>query len=159
MALRMSSTLQIHCMCKSNILWCLDYYRYDSLIHSDVFNWLWPRLLQDRLDLFREYWNNHYLRPQKDKMLPSGTSPRQIWEAPESVSPTARNCSVKVRPELVSQLRDSIGGVDGRHHAYAFVTQEFKAVADNAYYNIGCPAIDLTNAWNVFTRIVDVLRG
>ena len=59
----------------------------------------------------------------------------------------------------LSQLRDSIGGVDGRHNAYAFVTQEFKAVADNAYYNIGCPAIDLTNAWNVFTRIVDVLRG
>ncbi|KAF9490762.1 hypothetical protein BDN71DRAFT_1345120, partial [Pleurotus eryngii] len=52
-------------------------------LHVQLFNWLWPPLLQAQLDEFVEYWNNHRISMQKKKFLPSGTSPRQMWIAPE----------------------------------------------------------------------------
>ncbi|KAF9502150.1 hypothetical protein BDN71DRAFT_1343800, partial [Pleurotus eryngii] len=44
-------------------------------LHIDLFNWIWPPLVQEQLDIFREYWNNHRISKQKNKLLPSGTSP------------------------------------------------------------------------------------
>lgn len=129
-----------------------------GLSSSDVFNWMWPRLLQTRLDEFREYWNNHTLRSQKDKDLPSGTSPLHMWTCPTSVRPTARDCSVGVRAELVQELRNRLGGVEGRRRAYEFVAPEFQALADGALADLGFPVISLSNAWPMFHSIVAVLR-
>ncbi|KAG1879844.1 hypothetical protein F4604DRAFT_1497415, partial [Suillus subluteus] len=44
---------------------------------------LWPPLIQQCLDEFQLYWNNHHLSSQKKKVLPTGTSPQHIWLAPE----------------------------------------------------------------------------
>ncbi|KAG2045442.1 hypothetical protein BDR06DRAFT_900676 [Suillus hirtellus] len=42
-------------------------------------------LVQQRLDEFRLYWNNHRLSSQKKKVHPKGTPSRHVWLAPESV--------------------------------------------------------------------------
>lgn len=125
---------------------------------SQVFNWLWPPLVQERLDLFREYWNNHMVRHQKKKLLPSGTSPRQLWVAPQSARASARDCSVVVSQDKVCALRAEIGGQDGRAAAFRFVSAEFQAEADLALGELGFPPITLTSAWDVFVLIVDALR-
>ncbi|KAI1785490.1 hypothetical protein LXA43DRAFT_1100273 [Ganoderma leucocontextum] len=127
-------------------------------LHVGVFNWLWPPLLQERLDEYREYWNNHTVRRQKAKDLPSGTSPTHIWTCPTHLRPTARDCRVNVRRELIRELRDEIGGEDGRRQAYNFVTPEFRAEADGAYMDLGSPPITLVNAWTIFLAVVNVLR-
>ena len=124
----------------------------------NVFNWLWPPLLQERLDEYREYWNNHTVRRQKDKDLPSWTSPIHIWTCPTHVRPTARDCRINVRPDLVHQLRSEIGGEEARRQAYQFATPEFQAEADGVYADLGSPRITLATAWTVFLTIVDVLR-
>ena len=130
----------------------------DSYSTSNVFNWLWPPLVQDRLDEYKEYWNNHTVRRQKDKDLPSGTSPIHMWTCPTQSRPTARDCRVYVRQELINELRDQIGGAEGRQQAYEFVTQEFRAEADGAYVDLGCPPITLKTAWSIFFSVVNVLR-
>lgn len=127
-------------------------------VHRNVFNWLWPPLLQKRLDEYREYWNNHTVRRQKEKDLPSGTSPTHIWTCPTHVRPTARDCRVNVRQDMIHELRDGIGGEEGRRLAYQFVTPEFQAAADDAYAELGRPRITLTTAWAIFEDVVDVLR-
>ena len=124
-----------------------------------MFNWLWPPLLQERLDEYRNYWNNHTVRHQKGKDLPSGTSPIHIWTCPTDVRPIDRDCRVNVRPDMIRELRDGIGGEEGRRQAYQFVTPEFQAAADGAYADLGYPRITLTTAWTVFVAVVDVLES
>ena len=126
---------------------------------SNVFNWLWPPLVQERLDEYRQYWNNHTVRRQKKKDLPSGTSPTHIWTCPTNVRPTARDCRVHVRRELINELRNQIGGEEGRRQAYEFVTPEFCAEADEAYIDLGSPPITLVGAWKLFFAVVAVLRS
>ncbi|KAI1794272.1 hypothetical protein LXA43DRAFT_883738, partial [Ganoderma leucocontextum] len=127
-------------------------------LHVDVFNWLWPPLVQERLDEYREYWNNHTVRRQKEKDLPSGTSPIHIWTCPTHARPTARDCRVRVRLDMIRELRDQIGGETARREAYQFVTPEFQAMADTAYADLGFPRITLTTAWTIFLTMVNVLR-
>lgn len=127
------------------------------LSYSDIFNWLWPPLAQERLDEFREYWNNHKLSKQKKKTLPTGTSPRHMWLAPKSVRATARNCSVQVNMESVHRLRDEMGGHEAREEAMQFVSEEFAAEADNALGQLGFPPITLSSAWDVFLAVDDIL--
>ena len=126
---------------------------------SAVFNWLWPPLVQERLDEYREYWNNHTVRRQKEKDLPSGTSPVHIWTCPTHARPTARDCRVNVRRDLIHELREQIGGEKARQLAYQFVTSEFHAEADAAYADLGHPLITLATAWTIFSAMVDVLRA
>lgn len=127
--------------------------------HSKIFNWLWPPLVQERLDEFREYWNNHRISKQKHKALPTGTSPRHMWLAPESVCATSRNCSVYVNMHTVRQLREDLGGAEGREQAFQFIDAEFEALADEALAELNYPNITLSNAWDVFIAVNDLLSG
>ncbi|KAF8513374.1 hypothetical protein JB92DRAFT_2924067, partial [Gautieria morchelliformis] len=117
-------------------------------IHIDVFNWLWPLLVQDRLDRFRDYWNSHHIPYQKGKLNASGTSPCNALLIPTSVSTTARDCSIHIRPELVEHLREAYGGDEGHETAFRFVSCEFQAEADNAWLALRRPSIILAMAWD-----------
>ncbi|RDX40327.1 hypothetical protein OH76DRAFT_1490373 [Lentinus brumalis] len=130
-----------------------------DMLHVHVFNWLWPPLLQARLDEFQAYWNNHLIRTQREKLNTSGTSPLHAFSAPESVRSTACNCAIKVNMNLVNELRAQIGGAEGRRAAFEFVSPEFKAMADDVYGNLGYPSITLETAWDVFIAVVGGLRG
>jgi len=122
-----------------------------------LFNWIWPPLVQIRLDEFREYWNNHRLSYQKKKTLPSGTSPRHMWEVPEEVVASARNCFIRVDMDSVKQLREEFGGTEGRAEAFKFVDDEFAAEADEALGVLNFPLITLSSAWDIFVAIGDIL--
>jgi hypothetical protein len=122
--------------------------------HSKIFNWLWPPLVQEQLDKFREYWNNHQISKQKHKTLPTGTSPRHMWLVPESVCATSRNCSVHVNMHTVHQLRGDLGGAEGCKRAFQFVDTEFEALAELNY-----PDITLSSVWDVFVAVNDLLLG
>ena len=122
-----------------------------------TFNWLWPPLVQEWLDEFREYWNNHHISSQKHKTLPSGTSPRQMWLVPEAVCATSRNCSIKVNMNTVHQLREGLGGIEKCEQAFHFVDAEFEALADNALGELNYPDITLSSSWDIFVAVVDIL--
>lgn len=110
------------------------------------------------MDEFCEYWNNHLLRRQDNKQNASGTSPRHAWQAPEDVRVDAQQCYITVDLGWVRELRRQLGGEEGRKQALSFVSPEFQVMADEAYERIGSPLIDLTNAWTVFTAMVQALQ-
>ena len=60
---------------------------------------------------------------------------------------------------MVRELRDGIGGEEGRQHAYQFVSAEFQAAADGAYDDLGYHRVTFATAWTVFLAVVDVLRA
>jgi len=131
----------------------------NNQLHIKTFNWLWPPLVQHRLDEFREYWNNHRISTQKHKTLPTGTSPRQMWLVPEEVRATSRNCSVNVNMITVGQLREELGGAEKRDETFRFVDAEFEALADNALADLNYPDITLSSSWDVFIAVTDILSG
>ncbi|KAF7975358.1 hypothetical protein HWV62_9675 [Athelia sp. TMB] len=53
-------------------------------VHVALFNWLWPPIIQAELDEFSEYWNTHRIWKQKNKNMPSGAAPRDVYTSPEA---------------------------------------------------------------------------
>ncbi|KIO19849.1 hypothetical protein M407DRAFT_143554, partial [Tulasnella calospora MUT 4182] len=94
-------------------------------LHVEVAQWIWPPLIQERLDIFQDYWNSHKISPQEKKKLPSGKNPRQLFMIPESGRPDAKDCSTRVNPDTVRRLREGVGGEEGRKRAYLFVDEDF----------------------------------
>jgi hypothetical protein len=82
-----------------------------------------------------------------------------MWLVPDAVRATARNCSVRVDMATVQQLREELGGREGRDQAFRFVDAEFIALADDALADLDYPAITLASAWDVFVAISDKLSG
>ncbi|KAJ7909608.1 hypothetical protein B0H13DRAFT_2233040 [Mycena leptocephala] len=127
-------------------------------IHRQTFYWLWVPLIQHGLDEFREYWNNHTLQKSKGKRNASGSSPKNMLINPTSIIATARDCSIRVNPETVYQLREAYGGEEAREAAFRFISREFEAEADGVYVDLGCPQITLPTAWSVFQQVVAELE-
>ncbi|KAJ7739189.1 hypothetical protein B0H16DRAFT_66451 [Mycena metata] len=127
-------------------------------IHRQTFYWLWVPLLQEGLDRFREYWNNHKLKNSKGKLNAAGSSPRNMLLNPTSVVATAVDVSIRVNRDSIHRLREAYGGAAGRDKAFRFVSREFAAEADGAYVDLGCPAITLLTAWSVFEQVVAELN-
>ncbi|KAK1216230.1 hypothetical protein PQX77_021144 [Marasmius sp. AFHP31] len=79
-------------------------------IHTNLFHWLFPKLVQSCLDDFIAYWNTHKIRKQKDARLPSGVTPRHAMECPEQYGMVSG--AIDVPPELVKELRSKLPAHD-----------------------------------------------
>ncbi|KAJ6543191.1 hypothetical protein B0H10DRAFT_1897176 [Mycena sp. CBHHK59/15] len=51
----------------------------NNQIHVHLFNWIWPLIIQGELDHFTERWNSHIIHQQRNKLMPSGVSPKILW--------------------------------------------------------------------------------
>ncbi|KAJ6580815.1 hypothetical protein B0H19DRAFT_485421 [Mycena capillaripes] len=127
----------------------------NDIVHRNVFYWLWVPIIQQGLDTYREYWNNHTITKSKGKKNPSGSCPNNMFLNPTSVRLMARDCHIKVDPQRVAELREAYGGQAAREKAYRFVSEEFKFNAELIHINLGSPPLTLTNGWNVFKMMVN----
>ncbi|KAF8530930.1 hypothetical protein JB92DRAFT_2854324 [Gautieria morchelliformis] len=100
----------------------------------EVFYWLLPPLVQEQLDLYRDYWNSHRIRKQKGKNGASGVTPRQAFHIPTSAQPDAHDYSVRVDPGM------------------------FQVEADHAWINLGSPEATLATTWDVFATVLALIR-
>ncbi|KAJ6507923.1 hypothetical protein C8R47DRAFT_62272 [Mycena vitilis] len=117
--------------------------------HRDLFNWIFPPLVQAELDEFRVYWNQHRIRDQPKKNMPSGHVPADALEHPEFFG--GINCLIKVPPETVQDLRSFLTEEVGpRDEHLAWVSTEFAAIADAVHESLGHPKITLENSWSIF---------
>lgn len=136
------------------VLWLTATHINTNCLCSAVFYWLWVPIVQQGLDKYRAYWNNHTISKSKKKKNPSGSCPKNMFLNPSSVSALARDCSIRVNPETVAELREAYGGQEARDKAYRFVSEEFQFNADAVYQNLGAPELSLLNGWKVFTQMV-----
>ena len=82
-----------------------------------------------------------------------------MWLAPESLRIDVKNCSIQVNMETVQEMRKGLGRMEACKAAYQFVDPVFAAEVDVAYVDLGCPAIALMSAWDVFLGVVDILES
>jgi hypothetical protein len=123
---------------------------YCNFCFSDLFNWLWPKIIQLKLNEFVEYWNNHKIRTQRDKLLPSGFSPKYICDFPDRFGLTKFGTSAP--QHLVDALRQSIP--KSREECYRWVPDEFETKAWEVYSHIGNPKLVLTEGWAIFCQML-----
>ncbi|KAJ3980302.1 hypothetical protein F5890DRAFT_1419886 [Lentinula detonsa] len=126
-----------------------------SQVHINLFNWLWPKILQNELDVFTEYWNNHRIRCQPGKPNASGTSPRHAFTLPKSISPEAEDCRIAIDQFVVDALRKEIPV--SQKEAMRYVSDEFGDEAEVIYQLIASPALKAISGWSTFTAMAQYL--
>ncbi|KAJ7737943.1 hypothetical protein B0H16DRAFT_1325632, partial [Mycena metata] len=128
----------------------LNYFHAGIQLHIDLFNWLWPRIIQLSLDEFVEYWNNHKIRSQRNKLLPSGFSPNYICDFPARFGLV--DFTTPVSPALVDALGENIP--KSRQECYRWVSDEFDAEAWVVYERIGATKFVLADGWTIFCQML-----
>ncbi|KAJ6529386.1 hypothetical protein B0H19DRAFT_1333301, partial [Mycena capillaripes] len=110
-------------------------------LHIDLFNCL---------DDFVDYWNNHKIRTQRNKALPSGVSPKFVCDFPERFGLT--HFGTPAPQDLVDSLCQSIP--KSREECYRWVSDEFEVRASEIYDHIGTPKLAPTEGWTIFCRML-----
>ncbi|KAJ7883937.1 hypothetical protein B0H14DRAFT_3746214 [Mycena olivaceomarginata] len=128
----------------------LNYFHPGLQVHIDLFNWLWPKIIQLSLDDFVDYWNNHKIRTQRNKLLPSGFSPNYICDFPDRFGLT--HFGTPAPSEFVDALGQNIP--KSRAECYRWVSDEFDERASEIYDHIRAPKLLLTEGWTIFCRML-----
>jgi hypothetical protein len=110
--------------------------------------WLWPNLIQKELDKLKTRFNNHKIRFDKNKKLPSGVSPNVAYALPEKYQ--GRNCLQAVDRDIVRKLMEDIGG----EALIQFVSPEYAARAQCVLDSLGLEPVTLANVWVIFQRMI-----
>lgn len=98
-----------------------------------------------------DYWNTHRVRKQGDKILPSGTTPADIFRFPENYS--LGHYGVPIDRDVLQHLRESIPM--SREVCFAFVDSEFDECAKEIYESIGSPSLTMSEGWTVFIKMLE----
>ena len=120
----------------------------------DLFYWVFPPLIQAKLDEFKTYWNNHRIRKQKNKAMPSGHVPMNTFCNPAEF--LGVQCKIPVPPDAVQEMRAFVIEETGQRENW--ISDDFAKIADDIYLQIGSPALTLDNAWEVFTAMSNAIH-
>ncbi|KAJ7429620.1 hypothetical protein B0H11DRAFT_2181174 [Mycena galericulata] len=123
-------------------------------LHEPLFYWIFAPVIQAELDDFVQWWNNHRVRHQHEKIMPSGHVPSHAMDYPELFG--GLDCRIKIPPEAITDLREQLETEEGPKsdfQAWPSLTEEFNLRASEVYVAIGEPEIKLANAWDVFVQM------
>jgi hypothetical protein len=71
-----------------------------------LFNWIWSPIVQGELDHLTERWNSHVICCQRNKLMPSGVSPNELYAHPEHYG---GHCfAIQVPQAAINTFRESI---------------------------------------------------
>ncbi|KAJ7021265.1 hypothetical protein C8F04DRAFT_1314842 [Mycena alexandri] len=128
------------------------------VFHRDLFNWIFPPLVQAELNEFRTWWNQHQIRSQRNKNMPSGHVPADALEHPEFYG--GINCFIKVPKEMIVELREFLTEEVGpRSKHLDWVDAEFATLAKSVHDALGSPQITLTNSWEIFKEMSTLIEN
>ncbi|KAJ7618698.1 hypothetical protein FB45DRAFT_755655, partial [Roridomyces roridus] len=127
-------------------------------LHEPLFYWVFAPIIQMELDNFRLWWNNHRVRHQHEKIMPSGHVPALTMEYPELFG--ALDCRISVPAEAVQLLRDELDEAEGSRAKYqTWPGPRFNITATEVYEQIGAPELTLETSWDVFVLMAEALAG
>ncbi|KLO19784.1 hypothetical protein SCHPADRAFT_912477 [Schizopora paradoxa] len=133
-------------------------YNGDLQIHRNLFNWIFPRLLQESLDLFRDYWNSHRIRTQDKKLLPSGHIPSHVLVVPEEYGYI--DCSVPVDQDAIDEIRQHLTEEVGpAEDFFKWNDADFEEICTQVHHDLELPPITWENSWDIFTPMARELRN
>ncbi|KAJ3782569.1 hypothetical protein GGU10DRAFT_396781 [Lentinula aff. detonsa] len=123
-------------------------YNSSDTQHDSLVRWLWPTLIQAELDSLKDRFNNHCVRKDRGKYLPSGTSPNTAFALYQQhggdfgLQTADRN--------VIAQLMEDMGG----ENLIRFVPVEYAAKAQQVYDSLDLPKLTMSNIWGVFQAML-----
>lgn len=111
-------------------------------------NWYQQELngLQNRL-------NEHIVRKDKKKLLPSGVSPNVAYALYQQYN--AEYCLQPVDTEIVEHLMEEIGGED----LIQFVTPDYAIHAQTVYDSLDVHELLFHNVWYIFSSMLPLMHA
>ena len=122
-----------------------------QILHSELVQWLWPKLVQQEIDELQEHLNSHPTRLDHKKQLPSGVSPNVAFALYQEYD--AENCLQHVDVEVVQKMMDDIGGEE----LICFVSVEYAARAQAIFDSLNVPKLAFENVWEVYSAMLPYL--
>ena len=124
---------------------------------SDLFYWIFIPLIQVELNDFQTWWNQHRIRSQSNKNMPSGHVPAHALAHPEQFA--GLNCLIPVSTEALQELRKILKEDVGSYEDHmSWYSQDFCQLADETYAKLSHPAITLDNAWKIFQSMSNIIK-
>jgi len=145
------------CLSTGQLLFLIVYHSYAQSWSRDLFNWIFPPLIQAELNGFRNWWNSHTIRTQHNKMMPSGHVPLDALRYPHLHG--GLKCLVEVTPQAIQHLRAYLEEEVGPRSAHLdWVSQDFAVMAVDIHKSIGALVITFANSWHVFLQMLLVIE-
>ncbi|KAF8207373.1 hypothetical protein K438DRAFT_1575965 [Mycena galopus ATCC 62051] len=125
-----------------------------DVVHTNLFRWLWPKIVQIGLDEFVDYFNNKRTRKQHNRILPSGVAPSVVFDMPGDYG--LENLAIPVTQEAIDELRALID--TPREDALRWVSEDFTVVANDIYTSLGSPKLEVLSGWAIFNVMAPLVR-
>lgn len=128
------------------------------VVFRHLFYWIFVPIVQAELDEFCVWWNQHTVRQQPDKDMPSGHVPQDALEHPQLFG--GLDCLIRLPKESIDNLRQYLAEEVGpREKFQQFFPNEFILVATQVHSALGSPEISLLTAWSIFTKMSDIIES
>ncbi|KAJ7700669.1 hypothetical protein B0H17DRAFT_856842, partial [Mycena rosella] len=98
-----------------------------NIIHEQTSNWIWFPVIQRSLDAFCDQQNNHRIRKQSGKSLPSGETPNQFYSNPTAYG--GEHCLIPIDEEVVDAL---LADCEEGYEKMRYVEDDFTIIAQAA---------------------------
>ncbi|KAJ4492555.1 hypothetical protein C8J55DRAFT_533549 [Lentinula edodes] len=109
----------------------------------------WDAGSTTELDHLRDAFNNHRVRKDRGKALPSSLAPNVSFSLYEKYG--GENGLLPVDCTIVKQLMENIGGED----LIRFVSRDYAAKAQAVFVDqLGNPKLTMTNVWDIFQEML-----
>ncbi|KAJ7713315.1 hypothetical protein B0H14DRAFT_3099097 [Mycena olivaceomarginata] len=121
---------------------------FDSNVafHVPLFHWIFVPIIQEQLDEFRAWWNNHRVCLQRDKNMPSGHIPVLAVEYPDHLG--GIDCCIHVPKEAAIELHELLTEEVGSRKSHLTIWED-----------IGSPAMSVDSTWDIFAQMSDVIEN
>lgn len=121
------------------------------LVRRGVSLWLWGRVVQDRLDSYRNETNKHRIRKQKKIHIPSGGRPHDFFHKPHKWGGKTQFISI---PDDDLWFIDKLIEKHANLSVLQFGTDDIAALALKLYTQVGTPHLDAKSCWGVFSAMI-----
>ena len=120
--------------------------------HSELCQWLWPKLLRQELEEFVAFRNGVRMRKDSKKAGPSGCSRNDAFSLYHKYG--LSDCLLPIKNMgLIQELKTSMGG----DAILEFVSAEFSERAELAYATLEIEKLTMENVWVVFHQLLSLV--
>ncbi|KAF8168900.1 hypothetical protein BJ912DRAFT_862426, partial [Pholiota molesta] len=116
----------------------------------ELCQWLWPKLLQQELNMFMDFRNGVKMRRDKYKAGRSGFSRNDMFSLHSEFD--LQNCLLPVDITVIQEMKEDMGG----DALLSFVPLAFAECANAAYMTLGVQNLSMGNVWAVFRAYLSI---
>ncbi|PVG01305.1 hypothetical protein CPB86DRAFT_676292, partial [Serendipita vermifera] len=114
---------------------------------------IWAKVVQNLLDHYARGHEDHMIRYQAERNLPSGGQPGQFYRHPERWGGT--QCLIPIPAEDIDMMVQQYVP----DNIFHFCLPEIHTMATSALFWLGNLVLEKTNAWAIFMQVLSIVMS